>query len=1472
MKYPLITLLLLNTFLSFSQTPFENKISELNIGPYQHTSDYNTLELASGDFGQTTERNHLNSRRNFGLFYFGIWANSRPAFSTNIEQLIKSFVLFTFPNSIGGLVQNPLNQSSNPIYGAAFDVYIYDGAGNLISFFSSTGNDADGSPISASSAAHHYYQNFYLNDSSVSSPFDDDKKWGASFATQAIGSTLKVVFDFKGDWWMNGLYDGTYNNQLNVETYSSDNGVPRGFYIETTVSDNTILPYTKYNPWNDEVFGIVQTDSEIRIKDESDNILVSGISTGSSSYDLPIAVWDFSHTLASSLAPTEDVVVKLETKYSPTANYSSSSKTIIYTANKSSIDYFNGDNLLPKDSSSEVVINTKQDAPNLTYTEINRFSFDRTSSIDDISNMTQTYNNYNEIGPDGHGDPDAFWLGTDLAYANANVATFNNKDPNWILPTNREQMPVTLTNRQNEDWYGDIRPTESGSSTNGYAQQKYIGINKIYALDTGDFTPWIDVNSNAINIINGLGLSTANITQNWSYKNGQSSFSTNQTVKFNVFGIRAKTNFNANLNNNGFGSFFSYYDNDPKPWSVNKLDYVGGDSPVDYSSFSDPDAVENTFSYSSSDFDPRENFYWTHLVLTEINGSFREMKYDDINLNPSSIQELESFPYPSWKVVQNSTDPFQAYWQRPITDELLNIYLNQSLNYLNPNPAKRSRFGDGVDSFDNYRNYAIRTSLPFAPQPGTQVVYDIVVNPHNKPNDSDAQLDQDYFVYNANTSTHTNPSRQLIFDENNWDEGQFVSFWNRDNDSWDGALEYNLGSIPKVDFQYVINNDLTTDPNYLNAGPIDDNFYLRDDDQPGLHLDVNVENIEEGSTPYTIRINEGETQTNAARLKLTAKPYQNVTVIFEVPNDGSEVYFDPPAPLTFTPENWNVFQDFNMTCKQEDYIQKDRAYTIKVKFQNPEAFHLSNTKVYDPNYEKSFLFRVINDDIPVSVIKLDNNGALEDFSSLSLYEGGLTTETPQGPTEASIGIFLETPLAEDQEVYYNIYVADADGAKNDALYKDLTQPMPYAFEVAAGVSNPKWSDTDNDGWRDFQEDRDKDGVYNSPYRLFDDYSNFNDPGSWNITTPDPSVVDKIENHKLIAQLTFTSANYNTPQYVTVSAVEDGIVDGDQTMGLFFDVDIKTTNDYDNIPITQKELIVKDSDTPDLDLDDELDETDTDDDGDGCPDVDDDLPRDNSTCEDFDLDGISDADDPDDDGDGVADQIELDQGTDPFDICSFPEILSFRWPDNFSSVAQIDHFMSLDCDGDGYTNGQEYFNQFSAPDSSLDLFNGPSGLTVNNDLSYLLDYCEIPQNQRNDNYTLSQGTPSEDWNSADCDNDGQTNAEEITLGSDPYDEDTDNDGINDLQDLCDNTPYGASTDANGCSLVASWFDSFSYSYEESQGSATLNWMLQVSGQNTTSETILRFSNPFDSRVSISDGGSGVLVYESFSWNFTIPAGD
>jgi len=120
-------------------------------------------------------------------------------------------------------------------------------------------------------------------------------------------------------------------------------------------------------------------------------------------------------------------------------------------------------------------------------------------------------------------------------------------------------------------------------------------------------------------------------------------------------------------------------------------------------------------------------------------------------------------------------------------------------------------------------------------------------------------------------------------------------------------------------------------------------------------------------------------------------------------------------------------------------------------------------------------------------------------------------------------------------------------------------------------------------------------------------------------------------------------------------------------------------------------------------------------------------------------------DVDSDGDGVLDSVEIANGTDPNDPCSY----------NTSdiSVPQSDPFLSADCDGDGVTNGNE-----------INPINGGTPTDPN-------DPCDLNL----DDITVAQ---SAEWLADDCDEDNVPNGVEIAFG------DTDGDGMPNFNDTDD----------------------------------------------------------------------------------------
>ncbi|WP_438961943.1 gliding motility-associated C-terminal domain-containing protein [Nonlabens sp.] len=170
---------------------------------------------------------------------------------------------------------------------------------------------------------------------------------------------------------------------------------------------------------------------------------------------------------------------------------------------------------------------------------------------------------------------------------------------------------------------------------------------------------------------------------------------------------------------------------------------------------------------------------------------------------------------------------------------------------------------------------------------------------------------------------------------------------------------------------------------------------------------------------------------------------------------------------------------------------------------------------------------------------------------------------------------------------------------------------------------------------------------------------------------------------------------------------------------------------------------------------------------------------------------TDPQDDDTDGDGVTDGDEIADGTDGADPCSF-DISS-------ASMTTDPAWNTADCDNDGVTNGAELTNGTDPQDPDTDGDGVTDGDEVN-DGTVGTDPCDYLQSS----VTVS---PDAAWNTADCDNDGVTNIDENTNGTDPQDEDTDGDGVTDGDEVNDGTvgtdPCSFQTSSASVTPDAAW---------------------------------------------------------------------
>ena len=169
-----------------------------------------------------------------------------------------------------------------------------------------------------------------------------------------------------------------------------------------------------------------------------------------------------------------------------------------------------------------------------------------------------------------------------------------------------------------------------------------------------------------------------------------------------------------------------------------------------------------------------------------------------------------------------------------------------------------------------------------------------------------------------------------------------------------------------------------------------------------------------------------------------------------------------------------------------------------------------------------------------------------------------------------------------------------------------------------------------------------------------------------------------------------------------------------------------------------------------------------------------------------------------DGDGIDDDNEVNNGTDPSLPCDPAQSVGYTGYDATNTT-----WAAADCDGDGIANGTEDTNgtdpYLASGDTDGDGINDDNEVNNGTDPN---DPCDPSQDVGYTGYDATNAI----WAEADCDRDSLTNSEEIALGTDVYNADTDGDTINDGQEVSDGTdPFDDCDSIGGTPLPDSFCD-------------------------------------------------------------------
>ncbi|WP_420602768.1 gliding motility-associated C-terminal domain-containing protein [Flagellimonas sp.] len=403
-------------------------------------------------------------------------------------------------------------------------------------------------------------------------------------------------------------------------------------------------------------------------------------------------------------------------------------------------------------------------------------------------------------------------------------------------------------------------------------------------------------------------------------------------------------------------------------------------------------------------------------------------------------------------------------------------------------------------------------------------------------------------VTSGDTGEGTVDVSTLTFTPANFDTAQTVTVTGVDDGIVDGTQNYDI--TVSVD---DANSDDSFDPLADQTVSVDN----ADDDAPGFTI------VESGGSTATSETGT----TDDFTVVLDVQPLTNV-VLTVTSGDTGEGTVDV-STLTFTPANFDTAQTVTVTGVDDGIVDGTQNYDITVS-------------VDDANSDDSF------DPLADQTVSVDN--ADDDAPGFTIVESGGSTATSETGTTDDFTVVLDVqPLT---NVVLTVTSGDTGEGTVDVSTLTFT---PANFDTAQTVTVTGVDDGIVDGTQNYDitvsvDDANSDDSFDplADQTVSVDNADDDAPGftivesggstatSETGTTDDFTVVldvqpltnvvltvtsgDTGEGTVDVSTLTFTPANFDTAQTVTVTGVDDGIVDGTQNYDITVSVDDANSDD------------------------------------------------------------------------------------------------------------------------------------------------------------------------------------------------------------------------------------------------------------------------------------------------------------------------
>jgi hypothetical protein len=410
---------------------------------------------------------------------------------------------------------------------------------------------------------------------------------------------------------------------------------------------------------------------------------------------------------------------------------------------------------------------------------------------------------------------------------------------------------------------------------------------------------------------------------------------------------------------------------------------------------------------------------------------------------------------------------------------------------------------------------------------------------------------------------------KLVFTTANWKSPQTATVTGVQDDEADGTQPYK-----------ILTAATSTDANYN-----------------GIEVaDVDVSNVDDDSPSFIVSPTAGLTTSEALTtatftIRLATKPTADVTVNLSS-NDTTEATVSP-ASLTFTPSNWAGLQNVTVTGVNDDMADGNQLFTIVTSA--AESGDTRYAGIDPPDVAGANA----DDDSPGLAAVIAGGG-----STLTTYEDGspqatFTIKLLSQPT-ANVTVNLVTQQTGEVSISPTTLTftgADWNSQKTVTLtgVNDDSKdgPAPFQIQIDTVSTDAKYNALDIPDLTGTNQDNDSAGVrVTAALNLTTRETAPGQQATFTVrlnSKPTASVEVNLHSDNTdevtvsTAKLTFSTTDWSSPQTVTLTGVNDNVIDGNKTVHIVLDPAVSADATYQGVDPDNVTVINNDDDTPGLRL-------------------------------------------------------------------------------------------------------------------------------------------------------------------------------------------------------------------------------------------------------------------------------------------------